>query len=102
MGVTRLAFGGRTEHGCHIVVTLDVRLRCEVQVTTVGLRFAGKRILEVLLSLGALQLHRCLLLLIQTKEECRCVSAHRPMNESTPARCMQKIDCRYLIDSASL
>jgi hypothetical protein len=40
--VAGLAFGGRAEHGRDIVVALDVRLGREVQVTTVGLRLAGK------------------------------------------------------------
>ena len=41
-------------------VTLDVSLLCEPQVTTVGLALAGERLLEVFVSLGAVEAHDCL------------------------------------------
>ena len=53
--VTGLAFGGRTEHRGHVVVTLDVGLGGEVEVAAVRLRFAGERGLEVRFGLAALE-----------------------------------------------
>jgi hypothetical protein len=47
--VAGLALGGRTEHRRHVVVALDVGLGCEIEVTAVGLRFAGEGVLQVLL-----------------------------------------------------
>ena len=37
VGVTGLAFGGRTEQRCHIVLAFNVGLVREIQVTAVGL-----------------------------------------------------------------
>jgi hypothetical protein len=50
-----LALGGRTEDGRYVVVAFDVGALCEVQVTAVGLRLAGKCVFEVLFGLGAFQ-----------------------------------------------
>src|SRR5690606_38636656 len=55
--VAGLAFGGRAEHRGDVVVAFDVRLRGEIQVAAVGLRFAGERVLQVLLGLRAFQVH---------------------------------------------
>src|SRR6185436_12756730 len=54
-------FRRRTKNGCDVVVTLDVSLLCEVKVTTVRLRLAGKCRLEVALGLAALEIHDVLL-----------------------------------------
>ena len=44
-----LAFGRRAEHRGDVVEAFDVGLRCEIQVTTIRLRFAGERVLQILL-----------------------------------------------------
>ena len=53
----RLTLGGRTEHGRNVVVTLDVGALGEVQVTAIGLRLAGKRILQILFGFRTFQRH---------------------------------------------
>src|SRR5690606_30921863 len=55
--VAGLTLGGGAKHGGHVVVTLDVGLRGEVQVATVGLRFAGKRFFQVQLGFAAFKFH---------------------------------------------
>src|SRR6185437_2333714 len=55
MGVAGFAFGGGTEHGGNVVVALDVGLGGEVHVTTIGHRFAGESVFQILLGLGAFQ-----------------------------------------------
>ena len=55
MRVAGFALGGGAEQRCHIVLAFNVGLVCEVQVTTVRLRLAGKGVLQVLLGLGTLQ-----------------------------------------------
>jgi hypothetical protein len=61
VGVTGLALGGGTEHRGHVVVAFHVRLGGEVQVTAVGLGFAGKGVLQVLFGLASFEIHRCFL-----------------------------------------
>jgi hypothetical protein len=56
MRVAGLAFGGRAEHGGDIVVAFDVGLLGEIQIAAIGLRFAGKRGLEIALCLGTFQI----------------------------------------------
>src|SRR5262245_46460206 len=51
VSVTRLALGCRAEYRRHVVVTLDIRLLSKIEVAPVGLALAGKRSLEVFLSL---------------------------------------------------
>src|SRR6185436_11986990 len=61
MRVAGLAFGGGAEQRRDIVLTFDVGLVGEVQVATIGLRLAGKGVLQVLLGLRSLQCHVTLL-----------------------------------------
>ena len=61
MRMAGLALSGRAKHGGDIVVTLDVGLRCEVQVAAIGLRFTCKRITQILFGLRAFELHTSLL-----------------------------------------
>jgi len=55
--MARLAFGGGTEHGRYVVVTLDVGLGCEIQVTTIRLRLTRECVLQILLGLAAFEVH---------------------------------------------
>ena len=50
-----LAVGDVLEERRDVWVTLDVCLLCEPQVTAVGLALAGERLLEILMSLGAVK-----------------------------------------------
>ena len=59
MGMSGLPFGGRTEDRRHVVVALDIRLLRKVQITAIGLRFARKCVLEILLGAASLELHEC-------------------------------------------
>ena len=59
--VAGLAFGGGAEQRGHVVLPLDVGLVREVQVAAIGLRFAGKGVLQVLLGLRTFQAHDPLL-----------------------------------------
>ena len=56
-----LALGSRTEHRGNVVVTFDVRLLGEIEVTPIGHALAGKGVLEILLCLGILERHQTLL-----------------------------------------
>jgi len=56
MRVAGLTLGSRTEHGGNVVVTLNVGLRCEIQVPAVGLRFAREGFLQVVFRLAALEI----------------------------------------------
>ena len=47
--VTGFTFSGGTKNGGNIVVTFYISLGCEIQITAVCLRFAGKRIFKILL-----------------------------------------------------
>ena len=49
--VSRFSLGGRAEYRRNIVVTLNIRLLSEVEVTTVRLAFTGESSLEILLGL---------------------------------------------------
>ena len=60
--MTRLAFGRRTEHRGHVVVSLDVGLGCEIQVTTIRLRLASECVLQILFGLAAFEVHGSLLI----------------------------------------
>ena len=59
--VAGFALGGRTEEGGDVVLALDVRLVCEIEVAAIRLRFAGESILEILFRLCALEVHDALL-----------------------------------------
>src|SRR6185295_3392154 len=52
--VTGLAFRRRAEHGCNVVESFDVGLRCEVEIATIRLRLASERVLQILFRLRAL------------------------------------------------
>src|ERR1700677_4381628 len=54
-GVAGLPFGHRAEEGGDIRVALDVGLLGEVEIATVGLALAGKRLLEISLRLAVFQ-----------------------------------------------
>ena len=54
--MTGFAFRGRAEYRGHIVLAFDVRFRSEVQITTIGLRFAGERVLQIVQRLALLQI----------------------------------------------
>ena len=55
MGMTGLAFGRGTENRCHVVVSFDIRLLSEIEIASVGLRFAGERRLEIIFGLRVLE-----------------------------------------------
>src|SRR5262249_50058614 len=55
--MSRLAFGGRAEHGRNVVVAFHVRLGSEVEIAAIRLRLAREGVLEVLLGLAALEFH---------------------------------------------
>src|SRR3984893_6169995 len=57
VSVAGLAFGGGAKHRRNVIEPFDVGLLCEIQVTPVGLRFPGERILEILLRLAAFEIH---------------------------------------------
>ena len=57
------AFGGGTEHGGNVVVAFHVGLCCEVEVTAIGLRFAGEGGLQMFFSFRALELHNLISLI---------------------------------------
>ena len=63
-----LAFGGGPEQRRDVVLALDVGLVREVQVAAVGLRFAGERVLQVLLGLRTFQAHDLLLVVVPPAE----------------------------------
>src|SRR6266851_5871826 len=50
-----LALGSRAEHGGEIVEALNVDLPGETEIAAVRLALAGKRVLQILLSLGSLE-----------------------------------------------
>src|SRR6185437_5986463 len=55
MGMAGFAFSRRAKNRRHVVLTLDVGLVGEIQITAVRLRFAGERILEILVRLRAFE-----------------------------------------------
>ncbi len=55
--VAGLAFGGRAEHGRHVVEAFDVGLGCEIEVAAIRLGLAGEGVLEILFGLAALEIH---------------------------------------------
>ena len=61
VGMAGLAFGRGAEYRGDVVVALDVRLACEIQVTTIRLGLAGECVLEILLGLAAFEIHVVLL-----------------------------------------
>ncbi len=64
MCMAGLAFSGRAEQGCHFGLAFHVGLVCEVQVTAVGLAFAGESGFQVVVRFGAFKGgHRILRLL---------------------------------------
>ena len=46
--VTGFTFGGGPENGCNVVVAFNIGLLCEIEITAIGLGFAGKSTLLVL------------------------------------------------------
>lgn len=73
MCVARFTFRGRTKHSGNVVLAFHVGLCREVQIATVGLRFAGKRGLQVVFRFRTLELHEHLLLVVETKQEVICL-----------------------------
>ena len=71
MGVAGLAFGGRAKHRRHIVVAFDIRLGREIQIAAIGLRFAGKCVLQILFGLGPREFHDSYL---RGGDECKTVN----------------------------
>jgi hypothetical protein len=55
--VPGLALGSGTKHRRHIVIAFDIRFGREVQVATIGLRFAGKGVLQILFGPGSSEFH---------------------------------------------
>ena len=55
--MARLTLGSGAEHSGDVIVALNVRNLCKVQVTAVGLALASEGFLEILFSLGALKRH---------------------------------------------
>jgi hypothetical protein len=53
--VAGFAFGGGAEDGGDVVVTFDVGLLREIEVTAVRLAFAGEGFLQIFPGLGAFQ-----------------------------------------------
>jgi hypothetical protein len=51
--MARFAFRGRAEQSRDFGVTFNVGLVCEVQITAVCLRFAGKGGFQVVMGMGA-------------------------------------------------
>ncbi len=54
--VARFAFRSRAKYCGHVVVTLDIGLRREVQITTIRLRFARERVAQILFGFRAFEL----------------------------------------------
>ena len=57
MCVAGFAFCSGPEYGCYVVVTFNISLGGEIQVTAVGLRFTGKRIFQIAFCLTSFQIH---------------------------------------------
>jgi hypothetical protein len=53
--MTRLTFRGGTENGGHVIVTLDVSLCGEIQVTAICLGLTREGVFQILLGLAAFQ-----------------------------------------------
>ena len=51
MRVTGFTFGGGSENGCNVVVTLYICLGSKIQVATISLGFSGKCFFEIVFSL---------------------------------------------------
>jgi hypothetical protein len=62
MSVAGLAFRRRAKDRSDVVLPFDVGLAREIQISSICLRLAGKRGLEVIVSLAALEIHRILLM----------------------------------------
>jgi hypothetical protein len=63
MCVTGFTLSGGTEQRGDLRMALNVGLVCEVQITTVGLAFAGEGVLQVLVGFRALEIRHDDLLL---------------------------------------
>src|SRR6202162_6067495 len=57
MGMAGLALGGGTKYRGDVVEAFDIGLGREIQITTIRLRFAGKCVLQILLSFGSTEFH---------------------------------------------
>ena len=53
VGMAGLAFRGGAEHGGDVVEAFDIGLLREIEITAVGLAFAGERVLQILRGLAA-------------------------------------------------
>ena len=67
VGVAGFAFGGGTEYRGDVVVAFDVGLLREIQITTIGLGFAGERGFQIAFGFGTFEGHGRLLLRVMTK-----------------------------------
>ncbi len=70
VGMARLAFGSRAEHGRHVIEAFDIRLRCEIQVSTIRLRLTGERLLEIVFRLAAFEIHVATPYVFQLRLDC--------------------------------
>src|SRR5664279_1869054 len=77
--VARLAFGGRAEQRGNVVLAFDVGLVREIQIATIGLRFACERVAQALLGLRSLESHDDLLMAMNTP---LATEASEPPNRS--------------------
>ena len=59
--MTGFTFCSRAKYRRDVVVTLNVGLRREIQITTIRLRFPCKRVTQILFGFRAFQLHTSLL-----------------------------------------
>src|SRR6516162_66751 len=55
MGMAGLTLGGRAEYRRHVIVALDIGLLSEVEISAVGLAFAGESRFEIFFGLRILQ-----------------------------------------------
>jgi hypothetical protein len=76
VGMAGFTFGGGAEQHRHVVLAFHVGLVGEVEVAAVGLRFAGKGVLQVLFGLRTLQGHG-VLLVCKSVEGARGCRRHR-------------------------
>ena len=63
MRMAGFAFRRGAKNAGHVVIAFDVRLLSEIEIATVGLRFAGESRLQIFLGLAALERSHCFVLL---------------------------------------
>ncbi len=61
VSVAGLALCGRAKYGGHVVVALNVGLRCEIQIATIRLALTRESILQILFGLATFEIHGSLL-----------------------------------------